>query len=104
MAQDLATKEEMMYMDMVAKLPCSVCGDWPVELHHPREGQGTSTRSDHWLVVPLCVTCHRSNLGFHGGRNMMKIYKMEEMDMLSYTIQQMFRRLWRDHVARTKSD
>lgn len=86
----MATKFEQLYMDMVAQLPCSVCGDKPVELHHPREGQGTATRSDHWLVVPLCTTCHRSSVGFHGNRNMMKIYKMEEMDMLAYTIEKLF--------------
>ena len=44
------TKAESEYMSRVASLPCAVCGDKPVELHHIREGQGMAQRAQNWLV------------------------------------------------------
>jgi hypothetical protein len=45
------------HMAMVARIPCLVCGAWPVELHH--EGK---PRSD-WNVLPLCPAHHRREYG-----------------------------------------
>jgi hypothetical protein len=45
------------HMARVARLPCLVCGAWPVELHH--EGK---PRSD-WNVLPLCPAHHRREYG-----------------------------------------
>jgi hypothetical protein len=84
------TKAESNYMSKVASLPCVVCGNQPVELHHVREGQGMSQRAQNWLVIPLCPSCHRdSMMGLHGQRNMWRIKKMDEMDALAKTIELM---------------
>ena len=84
------TKAESEYMSRVASLPCAVCGDKPVELHHIREGQGVAQRAQNWLVIPLCVSCHRGQLGIHGDKTMWRIKKMDELDALSDTISKIF--------------
>jgi hypothetical protein len=76
------------HMAAVAELPCAICGCYPVELHHPRFGQGKSQRASDWLVIPLCITCHRGSLGLHGSRALWKIKKWDEMDALAWTIEQ----------------
>ena len=81
------TKAESNYMSRVASLPCAVCGDRPVELHHIREGQGMGQRAKNWLVVPLCPECHRGSIGLHGDRTRMRILKMDELDLLANTIE-----------------
>lgn len=53
------TAAEKRYMARVAELPCSVCGVWPVELHHPT-GAGMGLRAKHTDVFPLCPPCHRT--------------------------------------------
>lgn len=85
----MATAKEKRHMDRVAQLPCSVCGDSPVELHHIREGQGMSQKAGNYLVIPLCVKCHRSNIGLHGDRTMFKIMKKDELDCLNETIEKL---------------
>lgn len=45
-------------------------------------------RSSDWLVVPLCREHHQGNTGVHGGR-MYQLYKLDEMDLLSMTIEAM---------------
>ena len=91
----MASRSEKAYMSMVAELPCSCCGDnTPVELHHIREGQGGSQRASHFLVIPLCVGCHRDNkLGFHGERINWRIYKKDELTCLADTINKIFNKL-----------
>lgn len=83
------TKSERAYMDRVAELPCACCGDYGVQLHHVREGQGLSQRAQNWLVVPLCVDCHTGPNGIHGDRAMLRITKRDEMDLLAETIEAM---------------
>jgi hypothetical protein len=84
----VTTKSEKSYMDRVAKLPCAICASHGVQLHHVREGQGTSQRAQNWLVIPLCPDCHTGpKNGIHGDRAMWKIHKMDEMDALAKTIQ-----------------
>ena len=83
----MATKAEKKYMDRVASLPCAVCGAEPVELHHLREGQGMSQKASNYLVIPLCVECHRCSIGLHGDRTRMRILKVDEMDLLAKTIE-----------------
>ena len=80
------SKAEQSYKDRVAQLPCCLCGDVPVSLHHVREGQGMAQRASDWLVVPLCPSCHQGPKGVHGDQTMMRIYKMDEMEMLADTI------------------
>ena len=83
------TKAEREYMSRIACLPCCVCGDHGVHLHHVREGQGMAQRAKNWLVVPLCPDCHTGPNGLHGDRSRMRIYKVDEMDMLAATIEAM---------------
>lgn len=74
------------YMSAVAQLPCALCADTPVELHHPREDEGTSTRAGDFLVIPLCKSCHTGHLGVHGDKTMLRINKKTEWDLVNDTI------------------
>ncbi len=74
-------------MGRVAELPCVLCGEQGVQVHHIREGQGMAQRASNWLVVPLCPSCHTGPLGVHGDKTMMRINKMTELDMLAKTIE-----------------
>jgi len=74
-------------MGRVADLPCVLCGQQGVQVHHIREGQGMAQRASNWLVVPLCPSCHTGPLGVHGDKTMMRINKMTELDMLAKTIE-----------------
>lgn len=84
-----ATKAEKIYMGRVAQLPCVLCSDSPVTVHHVRAGQGVSQRASNYLTVPLCPDCHQGPQGVHGDKTMMRIYKMEELDMLADTIRRL---------------
>lgn len=83
----MTTKAEKRHMDRVAQLPCAICGAEPVQVHHLREGQGMSQRASNWLVVPLCPDCHTGPNGVHGDRTLMRIAKVEELDLLAMTIE-----------------
>lgn len=76
-------------MGRVAQLPCAICGTEPVELHHPREGLGMAQRAKHWLVVPLCPSCHRGPHGVHGDKQLLKARKLDEMTLLAETIERL---------------
>lgn len=82
---------ELRWMNRVAQLSCAICGASPVELHHPREGQGTAQRARHCLVIPLCPSCHRGPNGIHGlGRKgFYARYKRDELDYLADTIERL---------------
>ena len=80
------------YMNRVAKVPCVLCAALgidgvPANVHHVREGQGTGQRASDWLTVSLCRTCHQSPIGLHGDRSLMKLAKLEELDLLALTIE-----------------
>ncbi len=83
------------HMDRVAQLDCGVCG-WPApsELHHILEGRTPGARSPDMLVIPLCASCHRSNLlGIHGQRRMWDVYKLSELDVLHNTLLTLYGRI-----------
>ena len=86
----MSKADESRYMGMVAKLPCACCGACGVEVHHVREGQGMSQRASNFLTVPLCPDCHRGSNGIHGNKSYLRIKKIEELDLLANTIQQIF--------------
>lgn len=47
-------------MERVAKLPCLVCGKWPVQLHHVTAGvYGGRISRSHKRIVPLCFAHHK---------------------------------------------
>lgn len=80
---------EKRHMDRVAAMPCVICGDAPVELHHIRDGHGMAQRASNWLVVPLCPVCHRGTGGIHGNRSVMRARKLTEIDLLAETIKRL---------------
>lgn len=82
----MTTVAEKRHMDRVAQLPCGVCGDYGVQLHHIRETLGMGQRASHWLVIPLCPSCHTGPYGIHGDRSMLKIMKADELSLLADTI------------------
>lgn len=51
------TADERKHMEDVARLPCMICGAWPVEVHH--EGKPRSNMN----VLPLCPCHHRREYG-----------------------------------------
>jgi hypothetical protein len=80
------------YMGRVAKIGCVLSaylgqGFVPAELHHLREGQGMSERASDFLVIPLCPEYHRGPNGLHGNKSIMRIAKLEELDLLALTIE-----------------
>lgn len=83
----MTTKAERNHMDKVASLPCACCGAHGVHVHHLREGQGMSQRASNWLTIPLCPDCHIGPNGIHGNRSLMRIQKIEEIDLLARTIE-----------------
>jgi hypothetical protein len=83
---------ESQYLGDVSSLPCSVCGKYGVELHHPRIGQGMAQRAEHFLVIPVCPDCHRGHAGIHGDRSLLKARRLTEMDLLAKTIELIYSR------------
>ena len=79
------------YKNKVAALPCAICGQEPVQLHHIREGQGMSQRASDVLIIPLCPECHQGQDGYHGlGRRAFEArHKTTELDLLAMTIERL---------------
>jgi hypothetical protein len=78
----------------VAKVGCILCrhldlGETPASLHHVREGQGLSQRATDWLTIPLCPEHHQGKSGLHGlgTRGFYNRYKLDELDLLAFTIE-----------------
>lgn len=85
----MTTTAERYHMDRVAQLPCSCCGAHGVHVHHIRAGQGMSQRASNFLTVPLCPECHQGPNGIHGNKSLMRMQKLEELDLLARTIERM---------------
>jgi hypothetical protein len=81
-----ATAAEKRHLDRVAKLPCAVCGAWPVQVHHIREGFGMGQRAPHALTLPLCPEHHQGKTGIHGDRSAWRLRNMTELSALADTI------------------
>jgi hypothetical protein len=86
-----ATAAEKRHMGNVAGLDCACCGNYGVQVHHIREGQGGAERASHYLTIPLCPDCHTGPNGVHGEKTYMRIRKLDELDMLATTIAQLVR-------------
>ena len=78
-------KEERIHLAVIKELPCSVCdAPGPSEAHHIKQGL-------QYTCVALCVDCHRGPvLGWHGQKRMWSIKKMDELDALNKTIENLF--------------
>ena len=79
-------KEERIHLALVKELPCSVCdAPGPSEAHHIKQGL-------QYTCVALCPDCHRGPvLGWHGQKRMCSIKKMDELDALNKTIENLFK-------------
>jgi hypothetical protein len=80
------TERERRHMAKVKELPCSVCGlPGPSEAHHIKQ-------SNAYTCLALCESCHRSPVnGLHGQRRMWAVNKMEELDALAVTIENLMK-------------
>jgi hypothetical protein len=59
----------------------------PATVHHLRTGQGKGQRASDYLTVALCPDCHQGPHGIHGDRSLLRIAKVEELDLLALTIE-----------------
>lgn len=75
---------EREHLARVKALPCSVCdAPGPSEAHHVKQGL-------QYTCVALCESCHRGDHnGWHGGRAMWRIKKMDEIDALNVTLKRL---------------
>ena len=48
------------HMERVAELPCVVCSQSPVQVHHCRDHavSGAGKKASDWFTLPLCSKCH----------------------------------------------
>ena len=81
------------YMGKVAQLPCAICGVYGVHVHHIRTGIGMGRRASDFDTMPLCPEHHQGNEGIHGlgVRGFYTRYKLDELDLLSMTIDLLMR-------------
>lgn len=85
----MTTKAEREHMARVASLPCACCGQYGVQVHHIRDGQGMSQRASNFLTTPLCPECHAGQYGVHGDKSRMRARKQSELDWLADTIERL---------------
>jgi hypothetical protein len=78
------------HIERIKRMDCILCGaPGPSSAHHLREGQGMGQRADDVLAVPLCWHCHQGPEGIHGNRALLRVRKMEELDLLAMTIERL---------------
>lgn len=77
---------ERKWVGMVKEQPCSVCGEAaPSDAHHIEQGE-------HYTCVALCKSCHQGSfMGWHGQKRAWAIAKMNELDALNKTIENVFK-------------
>lgn len=96
MTRRYKTPGEKAYHDVVASLPCVLCGllDQPqrtrTTVHHDTQSAGMAQRAGHYLVAALCRECHQGPTGLHGDKTLMRIAKVSEADLISETVGQAF--------------
>ena len=78
--------KEREWVGKVKEQPCSVCGqEGPSDAHHIKQGRN-------YTVVALCKSCHQgSKMGWHGEKAAWRIAKMEEIDALNVTVENVFK-------------
>lgn len=72
---------EREYLATVKAMRCGLCSaPPPSDAHHIEQG-------NHFLCIPLCKDCHQgSSNGIHGRRDMWRVMKKTELDVLNETI------------------
>jgi hypothetical protein len=58
-------KADKEHMGLVARLPCVICGFWPVQVHHVIHGRYSARRSSDRHTIPLCFPHHAE---LHAGK------------------------------------
>jgi hypothetical protein len=56
------------HMAKVARLPCVICGAWPVEVHHVISGRYGRGKASDLDTIPLCYAHHRGPEGIHASK------------------------------------
>jgi hypothetical protein len=76
------TVKEKAYVGLVKLMPCSVCeAPAPSDAHHIKQHR-------QYTVVALCKSCHQgSKMGWHGEKRAWAIAKMDELDALNKTVE-----------------
>ena len=76
------------HLAKVAALPCIVCGAWPVEVHHIRNGYGMGQRASDLETLPLCAPHHRTSLdAFHAGPRSFEARYGTERELLAKVLE-----------------
>ena len=77
------TAAESAHIARVKALPCSVCNTpGPSEAHHIKQGL-------HFAVIPICMSCHRGPMGWHGTKAHWNVRKLDELKALAQTIERL---------------
>lgn len=88
----MSSEAEKRHMGRVAQLPCCLCGQRPVQVHHLREGgaAGAGQRARDFLTIPLCQPCHTGPMGVHGDKTMLHANKETEHSLLAGTLERLY--------------
>jgi len=83
---------EKRHMGRIAAMPCCLCGDRPVHVHHIREGEaaGAGQKAKDFLTIPLCPDCHTGPLGVHGDKTVIYAAGKNEHDLLAETLERLY--------------
>lgn len=49
-----------------------------------------SQRANNFLTIPLCPDCHTGPNGIHGNKSLLRIQKLDELELLAKTLEQLF--------------
>ena len=86
-------KAESRHLARIKAMDCILCTLLGIpqtgvtDAHHIRTGRGMSQRSSDFLTIPVCHDgCHQGPGGIHGDRSMLKLAKVEEIDLLAETL------------------
>ena len=87
----MTNKAEARHLSRLAAMPCALCGDFGVQIHHILEGRVKGRKSGHFTAIPLCPSCHMdNNNGIHGGQAMLKVMKTTELELLAQTLEVLY--------------
>jgi hypothetical protein len=72
---------ERRHIERIKGMACVVCdAPGPSEAHEPEQGL--------WFAsMPLCVSCHRGPLGWHGTKALWRVRKLDELKALAKTVE-----------------
>lgn len=85
------TTKEQRHIELVKSLPCCLCdAAGPSDAHHILEGRIPGRKSHDFCTIPLCKSCHQSDIGIHGDKSMLKIMKENELNLLGETIRRIY--------------